>query len=149
MTLFYTVQPKRILALKGEKFQGEEGCKERVTFLLICSADVSEKVCSLIVSRFGKPHCLKGLGNYPCDSKSYKNACESRGLFLEWLVLFKMNMVLLMDQCAAHSDGGITLQYVHASCPTAKHHQYLQPLSQGIIYCMKRAYQINVLCFLL
>jgi hypothetical protein len=42
--------------------------------LLCCNADGSEKLHPLIVRKFEKPYCLKGLKHYPCNCKSSKNA---------------------------------------------------------------------------
>ena len=72
MALFYNAQPKRALALKGEKCQGGKGYKDRVTVLLCCSIDGSEKLHPLIVRKFEKPRCLKGWRHYPCEYKSSK-----------------------------------------------------------------------------
>lgn len=58
---------------------------------------------------------LEGLENYPCHSKSHKNVWGARRLFFESQVPFKRNLALLMDQCAAHSDVGLSLQCMRAS----------------------------------
>jgi hypothetical protein len=47
--LFYNAQPKRTMALKGEKYKRGKRYKDRVTVVLCCNADSSEKLCPLIV----------------------------------------------------------------------------------------------------
>jgi hypothetical protein len=62
MALFYGVQLKRTPALKAEKCQGEKGYKDRVTVMLCCNTDGSERILPLIVGKSGNPLSLKGLG---------------------------------------------------------------------------------------
>jgi hypothetical protein len=77
MVLFYNVQLKRMLDIKGEMCHGGKAYKDRVTVLLCCSADGtdgSEKLWPLVVGRFEMPHCTKGMKHYPCDYNASKNA---------------------------------------------------------------------------
>jgi len=67
--------------------------------------------------------------------------------FLEWLVPFQRkitcqnrDMLVLMDHYAVHSSEGCTLKHVHIFCLLPNTTIYMQPLDQGIIYCMKQAY---------
>jgi len=46
-----------MLALKGGQCQGGKGYKDRVMLLLYCSSYGSEKLRTLIVLKFEKPHC--------------------------------------------------------------------------------------------
>jgi hypothetical protein len=48
IALFFSAQPKGILALKGEKCQGGKWYKHRMMILLCFNSDNSEKVCSLM-----------------------------------------------------------------------------------------------------
>jgi hypothetical protein len=56
--LFYSVQLKWTVALKGEKCQGGKGYKGIVTVLLCCNTDGSEGLLTFIVGNFEKPCCL-------------------------------------------------------------------------------------------
>jgi hypothetical protein len=60
MALFCNAQPKRTLALKGEKCQGGKGYEDCVMVLLFCNADGNKKLLPLIVRKFEKPRCSKG-----------------------------------------------------------------------------------------
>jgi hypothetical protein len=141
--LFYNAQPKKTLALKGEKCQGGKGYKDGVTFLLCCNADGSEKLRPFIVGKFEKPRCSKGWKHYPSEYKSPKNGWMTGRLFREWLVTFdgkttcqNRNVLRLMDQCAAHNSEGLTLKHVRHLYLPANTTSYMQPLDQGIIYEM-------------
>jgi len=46
-----------MLALKGGKGQGGKVYKDRVMLLVCWSSYGSEKLCTLIVLKFEKPHC--------------------------------------------------------------------------------------------
>jgi len=59
MAHFYNIQPKETLAFKGWKFEREKRHKDRVTVMLIYSADGSAKVCPFIANKCEKPHCLR------------------------------------------------------------------------------------------
>jgi hypothetical protein len=59
--LFYNAQPKIMLAIKGERCFGGKAYKDRVTMLLCYNADGSEKLWPLIVGKFEKPRCMKGM----------------------------------------------------------------------------------------
>jgi hypothetical protein len=104
MALFCNVQLIRTLALKGEKCQRGRGYEDRMTVLVCCNADGSEKLCPLIVSKFEKPHCLKGLRHYPCYYKSSKSMWVTGRLFREWLFGFERKMAcqkrtVLLQMC--------------------------------------------------
>jgi hypothetical protein len=58
--------------------------------------------------------------------------------------ILKRNVLLLMGQCAAHNNEGITLKYVHHLYLLPTTTSYMQPLNQGIIYCTKCVYQSSI-----
>jgi hypothetical protein len=62
--LFYNAQPKRTLAIKGERYHGGKAYKDKVTVLLCCNADGSEKLRPLIVGKFEKLRCMKGVKHF-------------------------------------------------------------------------------------
>jgi hypothetical protein len=153
MALFYNAQPKKTLDIKGERCHGGKAYKDRVTVLLCCNADGSEKLRTLVVGKFEKPHCIKGLKHYTCDNKAPKNAWVSGKMFREWLLCLERkmacnnrNVLLLLDQCSAHNHEGLTLKHVRPLHLPANTTSYMQPLDQGIIYCLKRAYQKRLVC---
>jgi hypothetical protein len=71
------------------------------------------------------------------DGSERKMACKNK------------NVLLLLDQCSAHNHEGLTLKHVHLLHLPANTTSYMQPLDQGIIYCLKRAYLKRLVCFLL
>jgi hypothetical protein len=90
--LFYNVQPKRTLDINGERCHGGKAYKDRVTVLLCCNADGSEKHGPLVVGRFEKPRCMKGMQHYPFDYKASKNAWVTGKIFREWLLCLERKM---------------------------------------------------------
>jgi hypothetical protein len=81
--LFYNAQMKRTLGIKGERCHGGKAYKNRVTMLLCYNADGSENLRPLVVGKFEKPHCMKGIKHYPCDYKSSENAWVTGKIFRE------------------------------------------------------------------
>jgi hypothetical protein len=61
----------------------------------------------------------------------------------------KRNVLLLMDQCAAHNSECLTLKHVRLLYLPANTTSYMQPLDHRIIYCMKPAYRRRLVRFLL
>jgi hypothetical protein len=108
MAHFCNVQPKGTLAFKGEKFKGKKRHKDRVTVMLICSADGSA-VCPFIVNKCEKPHCLRIWRIIHVIQNHTKMYRGLEDCFLSCWSPFKRNLALLMDMCAAHSDVGITV----------------------------------------
>jgi hypothetical protein len=96
--LFYNVQPKRTLAIEGERCHGEKAYKDRVTVLLCCNADGSEKLLPLIVGKFEKPRCMKGVKHYPCDCNASKNAWVTGKIFRECLLYLETKMASKADK---------------------------------------------------
>jgi hypothetical protein len=81
MALFYNAQPNTMLDIKGERCHGGKAYKDRVTVLLCCNADGSEKLRPLVVGKFEKPRCMKGVKHYLCDYKASKNAWVTGKIF--------------------------------------------------------------------
>lgn len=139
---------QRTLALKC---QGEEGYKDRVMVVVCCSTDGSEKL-----------HPLESLENHITwkvwgITHMITNHLKLYGWLencLEWLVSFQRkttcqnwHVLLLIDHYAAHSNEGCTLKHVHIFFLLPNTTTYVQPLDQGIIYCMKQAYPRHRTCF--
>jgi hypothetical protein len=53
MAMFYNVQPKRTLDIKGERCDGRKAYKDKVTVLLYFNADGSEKLWPLVCGTAG------------------------------------------------------------------------------------------------
>jgi hypothetical protein len=123
--------------------------------LLCCNADGSEKLQPLVVGKFEKPRCMKDVKHYPCDYKASKNAWVTDKIFGVAALLGgedglqNTNVLLLLDQCSAHNHEGLTLKHVRLLHLSANITSYMQPLDQGIIYCLERAYWKRLVSFLL
>jgi hypothetical protein len=76
----YSLQSKRALALKGEKYQRRRG-HDRVCY----NKNGSEKL-PLIVRKFENASCIKDLQHYLCNFKSSTTAWVTERLFRESLL---------------------------------------------------------------
>jgi Tc5 transposase DNA-binding domain/DDE superfamily endonuclease len=61
--LFFCTQPGNSLTLKHEKCVDGSNSSTRMTLLLSCNMDGSEKLKPLVVGKFGRPKCLKSKEN--------------------------------------------------------------------------------------
>jgi hypothetical protein len=103
MALFYNAQPKRMLDIKGERCHEGKAYKDRVTVLLCCSADGSEKLRHLVVGKFEKLCCMKGVKRYLCDYKASKNAWVTRKIFRDWLLCLERKMACKKTETFCYS----------------------------------------------
>ena len=53
--LFFKMMPKRTLAFKGEPCHRGKNNKERLSVLLCCNADRSEKLMPIVIGKSKKP----------------------------------------------------------------------------------------------
>jgi hypothetical protein len=141
---------------KRWKVPWRKGIYRWVTVLLCCNADGGAKLQPFVVGKFEKPRCMKGMKHYLCDYKASKNTWVTGKIFWEWLLCLESkmacknrNILLFLDQCSTHNHKCLTLKYVHLLHLPADSTSYMQPLDQGIIYCLKCAYQKSLVRFLL
>lgn len=146
--IFFNILPDRTLAVKGERCHGGKRSKERLTVALCCNSDGTEKHPPWIIGKYANPRCFKGVKTLPCNYRSNKNAWMTASLFREWLLSFERRMagqnrkiLLIMDQCTAHNIEGLPLRNIKVLYLPANTTSYLQPLDQGIIYCLKGGYR--------
>lgn len=90
--LFYRLMPDRTLAFKGESCHGGKKSKERLTALLCCNADGSDKLNPLIIGKSKNPRCFKNVKKLPCDYTSNKTAWMTSNIFLDFLHKFDRKM---------------------------------------------------------
>lgn len=145
--LFFNLQPEKSLCLKGEACQGGKKSKERITVLLCCNADGSEKLKLTVIGKSQKPRCFKRESHLPCVYRANKKAWMTAALFEEFLSLLDRRMacknrkiVLILDQCAAHPRQ-VTLQNVKLIFLPANTTTHLQPLDAGIIKNLKHHFK--------
>ncbi|XP_037521718.1 tigger transposable element-derived protein 6-like [Rhipicephalus sanguineus] len=92
-----------------------------------------------VIGRYQNPRCFKLAGSLPCTYKANKKAWMTSEMFLEFLTHLdrKMssqnrNILLLLDQCAAHPKQ-VTLCNIKLVFLPANTTSHLQPLDAGII----------------
>nr|XP_042911674.1 uncharacterized protein LOC122272279 [Parasteatoda tepidariorum] len=109
--LFFKALPSRTLSIKGEKCSGGKCSKERITVLVACNMDGTEKLPLFVVGKSANPRCFKNLKTLPVVYASNKKAWMNKMLFKKWLTdldrkLFreKRNICLMLDNCSAHND---------------------------------------------
>lgn len=149
--VFFQLEPRKTLALKGDKCIGGKVSKQRITALFCCNKSGTEKRKVLIIGKSAKPRCFKNCKSLPCIYKSNKKAWMTQVIFNEWLINFDKEMkkkrrkiLLLIDNCTPHNEppklDNIRVEYFPPNC-TAK----LQPLDQGIIRAVKSRYRTFLL----
>ena len=90
--LFYKMTPNHTLALKGEKCIGGKKSKERITAMLCCNATGTEKLPPLIIGKYGRPRCFKGVQSLPCEYNHNQRAWMTGEIFHGWLLALERKM---------------------------------------------------------
>lgn len=135
--------------MKGENCHGGERSKQRLTVVLTCNSDGSEKLRPWIIGKSKNPRCFKNIDlSLPCDYTHQKNAWIDTVAFRKWLIKFNQTMVvkrrqvlLTMDNCKAHDVSNLKLQNVRIQFLPPNTTSRVQPLDQGIIALLKRNYR--------
>ncbi|UYV71339.1 TIGD4 [Cordylochernes scorpioides] len=81
--LFWRLLPDKTLHFKGETCTGGKASKERITILLCCNMDGSEKMQPLVIGKAKQPRCFRGIKHLPfklCDC--FFNVRMSPSLFI-------------------------------------------------------------------
>jgi hypothetical protein len=111
---FYNVHPNRTLAIKRETCYEEK--KYKLTMLICYNEERSEKLWPIIMGKFEKPpHCMKNMKNCLCEYKPSHTAWVTVKIFCQWLLcsertLTDRNILLPLDQCAAHNHTGLPME---------------------------------------
>ena len=149
-SLFGKMLPQKTYAFKGEAVKGSKTSKDRMTLMLCCNMNGTDKLPPLLIGKSQKPQCLKrknlGLSDLKCEYYSNKTAWMTAVIFELWLKKWneklarqKRNVLLLIDNAPSHivrTFSNIEIQFLPPNT-TSK----LQPLDQGIIYSVKMAYR--------
>ena len=146
---FWKATPVQTLSYKGEKCTGGKKSKDRVTAMVACNQDGSDKLPLLVIGKYARPRCLKNtnMDLLPVKYKSQKNAWMDNTLYEQWMreidrrmKAAKRNILLIVDNCTAHvTVNGLTntkVLFLPPNC-TSK----LQPADQGIIQNLKVHYR--------
>ena len=139
----------RTLNLRGEKCTVGKKSKDRVTVLVACNQDGTEKVPLLVIGKYAKPRCFRRINMtlLPVTCESQTEAWMDGALFEKWvrqidrqMKVANLHFLLFIVNCSSHvSVAGLTnvkLIFFPPNC-TSK----LQPADQGIIQNVKVHYR--------
>lgn len=149
--LFFKCLPNHTLTFKDEKCHGGKLSKDRLTVLLACNWDGSQKLKPLVIGKSAKPRCFKGIKSLPTAYRSNKKAWMTTELFNEWLISVNSDMkkaerkiLLFLDNCTVHNNPP-QLDHVKLIFFPANTTSRLQPLDQGIIQNFKTLYRREII----
>ena len=153
--IFWRLLPDKTMAFRGETCSGGKRSKERITGLVCANSDGSEKLPLLIIGKFKKPRCFKGIKHLPTEYEANQKAWMTGEIFASWVRKFDQKMhrqqrkvLLLVDNCPAHPRvtnlKATNLVFLPPNT-TAK----LQPCDLGIIYNLKCHYRRVIMKILL
>jgi hypothetical protein len=83
--LFYSLMQDKSLNIRGEACTGGKKSQERLTDLLCCNAEGTEKLAPLVIGKFVKPMCFKNISTLPCKYTNNSNAWMTAKIFLDFL----------------------------------------------------------------
>lgn len=73
----------------------------------------------LVIGRYARPRCFKGMASLPCDYRSNSKAWMTQDLFREWLLKMDEDMarqnrsvLLIVDNCSAHVVADVRLDNI-------------------------------------
>ncbi|KAJ0034129.1 hypothetical protein Pint_25249 [Pistacia integerrima] len=83
--LFYRLQPHHSLATK--QLEGKKQDKERLTIVVCCNEDGSEKIPLWIIGKYANPRCFKNvnMNNLNCQYRANKRLWMIGVLFEEYV----------------------------------------------------------------
>lgn len=146
--LFYRLLPNKTLDFKGETCHGGKHSKDRLTVLLCCNADGSDKMPPLVIGKSMQPRCFKNTKKLPCSYANSSKAWMTSKIFLDFLKDFDKKMamkdrsvLLFMDQCPAHPSDLPSLKHTKIVFFPVNCTSRLQPLDLGIIRSVKAHYR--------
>jgi len=149
--LYWRAIPDGTLAFKNAEAAGSKIAKNRVTLLLGCNMDRSEKLEPLTIGKSKNLRCFKNVKRLPVDYQANRNAWKTSEIWSEWLKKVddemrrqKRHIMMLCDNCAAHSDD-VRLTNVKLVFMPPNTTSLIQPMDQGIIANFKRLYRSLVL----
>lgn len=148
--LFYRCLPNKTLSFKGQSCSGGKISKERITVLVGCNSDGSEKIPLFVIGKSLKPRCFKNVRTLPVEYTANKKAWMMASVFSDWLINLdkrfsreKRKVVLIIDNCPAHPH--IELKAIKLVFLPPNTTSVLQPCDQGIIQNLKFNYRKQLL----
>jgi hypothetical protein len=148
MEQFFNVLPDRTLACKGESCHGGQHSKGRLTVLLCVNSDGSDKHVPIVIRKSPKPRCIKKKKKFPTKYHANGKAQMMTEIFCSSLHSLDAQMgvqnrqiILFVDNCAAHSKDTSFLRNVKVVQYPANCTSTLQPLDLGIIHSSNAYYR--------
>jgi hypothetical protein len=145
--LYWRAIPDGTLSFKNTEAAGCKVPKERVTLLLACNMDGSEKLEPLTIGKSKQPRCFKNVKRLPVAYEANKNAWMTGDIWKEWLKKLdrqirskKRQIVMLCDNCAAHNSD-VKLTNIKLVFMPPNTTSLIQPMDQGIIANFKQHYR--------
>jgi hypothetical protein len=83
--LFWRLLPDKTLHFKGETCTGGKASKERITILLCCNMDGSEKIQPFVIGKAKQPRCFRGIKHLPVRYEANRKAWMTGLLFEAWV----------------------------------------------------------------
>lgn len=153
--LFFKLLFNRTYDVKGAKCAGGKKSNDRVTVLRCHNVDGSNKYVPLVIGKAEKPRCFKNIHASPVVYKNIKHTWMMSAIFIESLCLWirklqtkKCSVLLLLDQCPPHpfaiAPGFVNVKQMFPTFPPNSTRR-LQPLDQGITWCVKTRYCQSVI----
>ena len=151
--IYYRAVPDGTLAFSTDKLSSSKKAKERVTALVACNMDGTDKRPLLVIGKSKEPRCFRGLPHLPTQYMNSGNAWMTGALFRKWLADFNRVMaranrhiVLLVDNCTAHPrDACDDLSHITLVFFPPNVTSVIQPCDMGIIWNLKALYRKNVI----
>jgi hypothetical protein len=141
-SFFYINVPRGSLCIKKAPSLKQD--KSRITLAVCTNPTGSDKMPLLFI---GKPFKPRWLSQKPTGTQyaSTPKAWMTTDTFQGWLRNFDAAMrsqhrhvLLLVDNASSHNDDGVILTNVRVARLPPNTTAKLQPLDQGVIYCLKR-----------
>lgn len=146
--LFFNLTPDKSMVHRTETCHGGKRSKERVTVLLACNEDGSDKLKPFMIGKSKNPRCFKNVRHFPCDYSNNRKAWMTGEEFKLWLKrvdgkmrALRRKIVLLVDNCPAHPKDLDFLTNVRVEFLPPNTTSHTQPLDMGIIKVLKHHYR--------
>lgn len=150
--LFFSMLPKRVPALKGERCHNGQLSKMRVTILLCTNIKGTDKRPPVVIGESKQPRCFTGTVRmsikYFANSKSW----ITQAIFEKWLKDFDEEMgyegrkiCLFLEETYIHQCLNVDLSNIELKVFPTDCTVVLRPLRRTVIRCIKRAYRQQVI----
>ncbi|XP_022865448.1 CENP-B homolog protein 2-like, partial [Olea europaea var. sylvestris] len=144
--LFYRLEADHSLATK--QLEGCKKDKKRITVVVCCNGDGSDKVPLWVIGKYANPRCFKNenMNNLNCKYRSNKKAWMTGLLFQDFVGWFDKRMngrkvLLIVDNCPTHPKVVEGLRNVELFFLLPNTTSKIQPCDARIIRAFKAHYR--------